>query len=174
MIEIFDEWVKRDVGRMFIQLFDGVLASYVRGSSPLCVLSPVCGRNAALEHNGDVYSCDHYVEPDFLLGNIKQVRLDKLVNSQKQRQFGESKSTTLPTSCKECEFLFTCFGECPKNRVIESPDGSGMKNWLCSGLKQFFGHTKEPMKIMAKLLIAGRNAEDIMSLNRSAPDDGRK
>ncbi|MFW5775466.1 MAG: SPASM domain-containing protein, partial [Chitinivibrionales bacterium] len=137
-------------------------ASYVRGHSTICVLQPTCGQGVALEHTGDVYSCDHYVEPDYLLGNIKQTSIEKLVGSQKQRQFGGSKSATLPRHCKECEYLFTCYGECPKNRVLPSPDGDGKINWLCEGLKNFFAHSKEPMQRMAQLLASGRTAAEIM------------
>jgi uncharacterized protein len=159
---IFDEWVKRDVGTMFVQFFDGVLASYVRGYSTLCVLQPTCGLGIALEHNGDVYSCDHFVEPDFFLGNIKEISIGSLVNSEKQRSFGAAKSTTLPNCCKSCEFLFTCHGECPKNRIFDADDYSGKINWLCSGLKQFFEHTQHHMRVMASLLKAGKDAGEIM------------
>lgn len=155
---IFDEWVRRDVGTMFIQFFDAVLASYVHGFSTLCVLQPTCGLSVALEHNGDVYSCDHYVEPDFLLGNIKQSSIGSLVSSEKQRTFGIAKSTTLPDYCKQCKFLFTCHGECPKNRLFDAPDGSGKINWLCSGLKRFFEHTRHHMQAMASLIKAGKDA----------------
>ncbi len=162
LIGIFDEWIESDVGTMFVQFFDGVLASYVRGHSTICVLQPTCGQGVALEHNGDVYSCDHYVEPEYLLGNIKQTSIEKLVGSEKQRQFGRAKSATLPRVCRECEFLFTCYGECPKNRVLPSPHGDGKVNWLCEGLKNFFAHTKEPMQRMAQLLESGRAAAEIM------------
>lgn len=164
LIEIFDEWIKRDVGRMFVQFFDGVLASYLQGRSSLCILSPTCGEGVALEHNGDVYSCDHFVEPDYLLGNISQVPLGELVSSRQQWQFGAAKSATLPRYCRECEFLFTCHGECPKNRVLTTPDGESGLNWLCAGLKEFFDHTRQPMQIMAELLRRGKNADEIMTM----------
>ena len=162
LIEIFDEWVHNDVGKMFVQFFDGVLASYLRGYSSLCILSPQCGQGVALEHNGDVYSCDHFVEPDFFLGNLLKTPLIKLVSSSQQRLFGEMKWKTLPRYCRECEFLFTCFGECPKNRVLRTPDGEEGLNWLCEGLKAFFSHTKEPMQIMANLLLNHQSASEIM------------
>ncbi|HEX2957763.1 MAG TPA: anaerobic sulfatase maturase [Chitinispirillaceae bacterium] len=168
---IFDEWVRRDVGTMFIQIFDGVLASYVCGYSTLCVLQPTCGLGVALEHNGDVYSCDHFVEPDYLLGNIKQTSIGTFVSSEKQRSFGIAKSATLPNCCKSCEFLFTCHGECPKNRIFDAPDTSGKINWLCSGLKQFFEHTKNHMQIMASLLKEGKDACGIMHSNHFSPHD---
>ncbi len=159
---IFDEWVKRDVGGMFVQFFDGVLASYVQGYSSLCVLSPRCGENVALEHNGDVYSCDHYVEPDYYLGNIAEKPLPSLVCSERQRCFGNAKYTMLPLYCKTCEFLFTCYGECPKNRVLKTLAGEEGLNWLCKGLKMFFMHTKPYMQEMAYLLLNGNSASDIM------------
>jgi uncharacterized protein len=162
LTDIFDEWICNDVGTMFVQFFDGVLASYVRGYSTLCVLQPSCGLGVALEHNGDVYSCDHFVEPEFHLGNIKQTPIGTLVCSEKQRRFGIAKSATLPSCCRTCEFLFTCHGECPKNRILDVPDGSGKINWLCSGLKQFFAHTKNHMQAMASLLKAGKDACEIM------------
>jgi len=164
LIEIFDEWVRRDVGKMFVQFFDGVLMSYLRGRSSLCILQPTCGEGVALEHNGDVYSCDHFVEPRHLLGNILQTPLADMVGSGKQRQFGQAKSATLPSVCRQCAFLFTCNGECPKNRVLTTPDGEPGLNWLCAGLKAFFEHTQGPMKIMAELLRRGRLAEEVMKV----------
>jgi uncharacterized protein len=164
LIEIFDEWVRHDVGKMFVQFFDGVLASYVRGNSSLCILSPTCGEGVALEHNGDVYSCDHFVEPDFFLGNILKTPLVELVSCKQQRLFGEAKQKTLPRYCRECEFLFTCFGECPKNRVLRTPDGDEGLNWLCEGLKDFFSHTKIPMQIMAHFLRNNEDASNIMKI----------
>lgn len=164
---IFDEWVRRDVGTMFVQFFDGVLAAYVRGYSSLCVLRPTCGEGVALEHNGDVYSCDHFVEPKHFLGNLLQTGLAELVASEKQRQFGRAKSSTLPRYCRECRFLFACHGECPKNRVLTTPDGELGLNWLCAGLKAFFQHTQGPMRVMADLLRQGHYADEIMAVARS-------
>ena len=164
LIEIFDEWVRRDVGKMFVQFFDGVLASYVRGRSTLCILCPACGEGVALEHNGDLYSCDHFVEPRHLLGNISRTPLTELVTSEKQRSFGQAKSNTLPRYCRECEFVFTCHGECPKNRVLSTPDGEPGLNWLCAGLKAFFAHTQRHMRIMADLLRRGQFADGIMNI----------
>jgi uncharacterized protein len=171
LIDIFDEWVRRDVGFMFVLFFDAVLASYVRGRSTLCVLSPTCGEGVALEHNGDLYSCDHYVEPRFLLGNISGRPIAELVSCERQRRFGKDKSATLPRYCRECEFLFTCHGECPKNRVLMTPDGEPGLNWLCAGLKTFFKHADRPMKAMAHLLRQGRNADGIVKI--LAEEEGR-
>ena len=168
LISIFDEWVRRDVGQMFVQTFDGVLASYVRGRSTLCVLSPTCGEGAALEHNGDLYSCDHFVEPRHLLGNILETPLAELMGSEKQRKFGQDKQDTLPQYCRDCRWLFTCHGECPKNRVSQTPDGEPGLNHLCEGLKAFFEHTEQPMQLMAQLLQRGRPAADIMQIMAGA------
>jgi uncharacterized protein len=164
LIEIFDEWVHRDVGSTFVQFFDGVLMSYVRGRSSLCILQPTCGEGVALEHNGDLYSCDHYVEPLHRLGNIAQTPIGELVSSEKQRAFGQAKADTLPRYCRECEFLFTCHGECPKNRVLTTPDGEPGLNWLCAGLKAFFAHADRPMRIMAELLRRGQPADRVMEI----------
>ncbi|MBE0616300.1 MAG: anaerobic sulfatase maturase [Proteobacteria bacterium] len=164
LIEIFDEWVRLDVGTMFVQFFDGVLASWLRGRSTLCILSPTCGEGVALEHNGDVYSCDHFVEPAHLLGNIHQTPLGELVSSEPQRAFGRAKSETLPALCRECPYLFTCHGECPKNRVLTTTAGEPGLNWLCEGLKAFFAHTEAPMKLMADLLRRGQTADRVMGI----------
>jgi uncharacterized protein len=171
LIEIFDEWVRRDVGTMFVQFFDGVLASYVRGYSSLCVLTPTCGEGVALEHNGDLYSCDHFVEPRHLLGNIHQTPLPELVASEAQQSFGRAKAETLPEYCRACAYLFTCHGECPKNRVLATPDGEPGLNWLCAGLKAFFAHVDRPMRIIADLLRRGQYADGIMKI--LAQEDGR-
>jgi uncharacterized protein len=164
LIAIFDEWVRRDVGIMFVQFFDGVLASYVRGYSSLCILTPTCGEGVALEHNGDLYSCDHFVEPRYLLGNIREIPLSELVASDAQRSFGRAKSDTLPSYCRECRYLFTCYGECPKSRVLTTSDGETGLNWLCAGLKAFFEHVDRPMQIMADLLRQGQYADGIMKI----------
>ncbi len=171
LVEIFDEWVRRDVGIMFVQFFDNVLASYVHGQSSLCILTPTCGEGVALEHNGDLYSCDHFVEPRYLLGNISQTSISELVSSEAQRSFGRDKSEALPKYCRECQFLFTCYGECPKNRVLTTPDGEPGLNWLCSGLKAFFEHVDRPMQIMAELLQRGQSADGIMKI--LAQEEGR-
>jgi uncharacterized protein len=170
LIAIFDEWVRRDVGTVFVPLFDAVLASYVYGQSSVCVLRPACGDALALEHTGDLYSCDHFVEPRHLLGNIHRTPLQELVASEAQRSFGRAKSEALPKYCRECPHLFTCHGECPKNRVLATPDGEPGLNWLCAGLKAFFAHVDRPMRIMADLLRRGQYADGIMKI--LAQEDG--
>jgi len=172
LIDIFDEWVRRDVGSMFVTFFDSVLAAYVYGESTLCVLRRECGDALALEHNGDLYACDHFVEPRHLLGNIMETPLAVLAGSEKQRVFGRAKAETLPRVCRDCRFLFACHGECPKNRVLMSADGEPGLNWLCNGLKAFFAHTERPMRMMADLLERGLPATGIM--DALAGEEGRR
>ena len=155
LIEIFEEWVRRDVGERYVQMFDVALASWVGEPPGLCVHSPTCGRAVALEHNGDLYSCDHYVEPHYLLGNIAESPMARLVDSPRQRSFGASKSTTLPGQCRGCEVRFACHGGCPKDRFIETHDGETGLNYLCTGYREFFRHVDEPMRIMGDLLARG-------------------
>jgi uncharacterized protein len=130
----------------------------------MCIFSETCGTAVSLEHNGDVYSCDHYVEPDYLLGNIKQTPLVQLVGLGKQVKFGNDKRDTLPRYCRDCDVRFACHGECPKNRFIQTPDGEAGLNYLCAGYKAFFEHIDHPMKLMAQLLRSGRYADEAMQI----------
>ena len=152
LIGVFDEWVKHDVGRIYVQHFDTALANWYGEPHGICVFSPTCGSAMVIEHNGDVYSCDHFVDRDHLLGNIMEVPLSRLVNSDRQRQFGRNKQETLPKLCRECPVLFACRGECPKNRFITTPCGESNLNYLCEGYRMFFSHIDRPMKFMAKEL----------------------
>jgi uncharacterized protein len=161
LTSIFDEWVRRDVGKVYVTTFDVALGSWL-GQHNACIVAPTCGSALVLEHNGDVYSCDHYVEPDHRLGNIRETPLKTLVSSEKQRRFGQSKYDTLPKYCKECPVLFACYGECPRNRFIKTPDGEDGLNYLCAGYKAFFTHIDKPMRAMASLLRQGRYADEIM------------
>jgi uncharacterized protein len=161
LVAVFDEWVRRDVGTIFVTTFDVALGSWL-GQHNACVVAPTCGAALAMEHNGDVYSCDHYVEPGYKLGNVKQTPLASLVTSEQQRRFGQAKFDTLPRYCKECPVLFACYGECPRNRFIDTPDGEGGLNYLCAGYKAFFQHIDAPMKRMASLVREGRYADEIM------------
>jgi len=172
LIAVFDEWVRRDVGRVFVQMFDVALANWVGVPPGLCVHSPTCGTALALEHNGDVYSCDHFVEPEHLLGNINDRHLVDLVASERQRRFGRAKLDTLPRYCRECSVRFACHGGCPKDRFVETPDGEPGLNYLCAGYKAFFQHIDRPMRIMAGLLLQGRAPAEIMGLY--AEEDQRK
>jgi uncharacterized protein len=164
LIAIFDEWVKRDVGKVYVQHFDSALANWVGVPGAVCIFSETCGQALALEHNGDVYSCDHFVEPAYKLGNIQNTHLIELIASPRQVKFGQDKKDTLPRYCRECEVRFACHGECPKNRFIKTPDGEDGLNYLCAAYKAFFSHIDEPMKIMAGLLRAGRFADEITQL----------
>jgi uncharacterized protein len=164
LIEIFDEWVKRDVGQMFVLNFDGALAGWLGRAGTVCIFGRTCGRGMALEHNGDLYSCDHFVEPKYFLGNILQTPMAGLAASAKQRKFGQDKGDTLPRFCQKCDFLHVCNGECPKNRLIETPDGEPGLNYLCEGYKAFFRHADPQMKIMADLIQKGQSAGEIMKV----------
>jgi uncharacterized protein len=159
---IFDEWVRHDVGRVFVQMFDVALESWYRGEASLCVFSETCGRALAVEHNGDLYSCDHYVFPAFRLGNITDTPVGELVASPAQRQFGDAKRDTLPDFCRRCDVRFACHGECPKNRFIETPDGEAGLNYLCAGYKRFFGHIDAAMRFMANELAEKRAPANVM------------
>jgi uncharacterized protein len=165
LIQVFDEWVHNDVGQIFVQTFEATLRSWMRlPSSGMCVFDKTCGYGLALEHNGDLYSCDHFVETDYLLGNIHQVHMHELVSSPEQQKFGEDKHDTLPKYCLECPVLFACNGECPKNRFLLTPDGEPGLNYLCAGYKAFFQRADEPMKIMAMLLFNDRYASEVMQI----------
>jgi len=161
-IGVFEEWVRRDVGKVYVQMFDVTLGAHL-GQYSLCIHAPTCGLALALEHNGDLYSCDHFVEPKYLLGNIRETPMLDLIVSDQQRKFGQDKLDSLPRYCRECEVRFACHGGCPKDRFIRTPDGDPGLNYLCAGFKRFFGHVDRPMRIMADLLRRGRPAADIMS-----------
>ena len=162
---IFDEWVHRDVGRVFVQTFEAALANWAgMGSSGVCVFNPTCGSALAMEHNGDIYACDHFVEPDYLLGNIQDKHMLDLVTSDQQRAFGRDKREALPQYCLDCDVRFACHGECPKNRFLNTPDGQPGLNYLCEGLKSFFHHIDQPAKIMVGLLGMGRPADEVMQI----------
>lgn len=162
LISVFDEWVRRDVGRMFVQIFDVALGIWFGWPSTLCVFAETCGEAPALEHNGDLFSCDHYVDSDHKLGNITQTHLADLLASSRQRTFGLTKSRLLPRICKECAVRFACNGGCPKDRFFKSPDGAPTLNALCEGLRAFFTHIDPSMRIMAELLRRRRSPAGIM------------
>jgi uncharacterized protein len=162
LITIFDEWLRRDVGQVYVTTFDVALGSWL-GQHNSCIVAPTCGASLVLEHNGDVYSCDHFVEPEHRLGNITQTPLATLVASEQQRHFGNAKFDTLPRQCRECPVLFACYGECPRNRFVAAADGEPGLNYLCAGYKAFFTHADAPLKEMVALLRQGRFADEIMS-----------
>jgi len=164
LIGVFDEWVKADVGKVYVQMFDAALASWLGLPASMCIFSETCGNALALEHNGDLYSCDHFVEPKYKLGNITEVHMLQLVTSKQQLEFGRAKRDTLPKYCRECAVRFACHGECPRNRFIATPDGEPGLNYLCAGYKDFFTHIDRPMKLMADLLRQGRYADEAMAM----------
>ena len=137
---IFDEWVAKDIGKIKIQIFEEALRTAFNQEHSLCIFRPTCGDIPALEHNGDFYTCDHYVNPEHLIGNIQDTSLVELLEDPRQIAFGEAKQKTLPRYCRECEVLSMCNGECPKNRFIETPDGEPGLNYLCEGYRHFFNH----------------------------------
>ena len=164
LIGVFDEWVKHDVGTIYVQHFDTALANWYGEPHGICVFSPACGSALVIEHNGDIYSCDHFVDRDHLLGNILTESLTGLVNSERQRQFGLSKRENLPNYCRKCPVLFACRGECIKNRFSVTPDGEPGLNYLCEGYRIFFSHIDRPMKFMVQELQAGRAPANIMKV----------
>ena len=164
LIAVFDEWIRRDVGEVFIQIFDAALGAWFGAPPSMCALAPTCGTAVVLEHNGDVYSCDHFVDSAFLLGNIWDRHIAQLVGSEQQRRFGLAKREALPVSCHRCEFLFACHGGCPKDRLLTTPSGETGLNHLCSGYWAFFNHVRGPMQTMAGLLRKGRAPADIMAM----------
>jgi len=159
---IFDEWVKKDVGRVFVQLFDVALESWMGMDASLCVFKKTCGSALAMEHTGDLYSCDHFVYPENKLGNIMETALENLVDSPQQKAFGQAKSESLPRMCRTCEVRFACNGECPKHRFLTTPDGEPGLNYLCAGYKHFFKHIDPYMQFMAGELRAERPPANIM------------
>ncbi len=175
LIAIFDEWVRRDVGHVFVQIFDVALAAWSGQRPGLCVFEETCGYALAMEHNGDVYSCDHFVEQAHLLGNMQIVPLAELAGSEQQRRFGAAKRDTLPRLCRECPVRFVCNGGCPKDRLLTTPDGEPGLNVLCAGFKAFFTHIDRPMRLMAAELRRGRPPANIMlALAREDVEFARK
>jgi uncharacterized protein len=163
LVDIFEEWVRHDVGRVYVQLFDVTLEAYF-GRHLLCIHAPTCGYGPALEYNGDLYSCDHFVEPRFRLGNIHETHMLQLVASPEQRKFGDDKRDTLTPQCLRCEVRPLCNGGCPKDRFALSRDGDPGQNYLCPGLELFFTHTRPAMQAMARLLQQGRAPSEVMAL----------
>lgn len=172
LIGVFDEWVRHDVASVYVQHFDTALASWYGEPHGICVFSPTCGQAMVIEHNGDIYSCDHFVDPNNLLGNIMTHPAGELISSDKQWQFGRNKQETLPEYCRKCQFLFACHGECPKNRFITTPNGEPGLNYLCEGYQMFFAYVSEPMKFMVQELRAGRAPSNVMKFLESKPKAG--
>jgi len=162
LVGLFDEWIKEDVGNIYIQMFDSTLANWVGEQPGICTLARHCGHAGVMEFNGDVYSCDHFVFPEYKLGNINTDSLASMMYSEKQLKFGTDKYDTLPRQCFECEFLFACNGECPKNRFARTKDGEYGLNYLCAGWKMFYGHVAPYMDFMKKELLNERPPANVM------------
>ena len=162
LIAIFDEWVRRDVGTFYIQYFDSTLANWVGQPPGVCIQAKTCGHAGLIEFNGDVYSCDHFVYPEYKLGNIRTATLAGMMYSDRQTKFGNDKRNALPSQCKECQFLFACNGECPKNRIIKTASGEAGLNYLCKGYYKFFEHVAPYMDFMKGELMAGRAPGNVM------------
>jgi uncharacterized protein len=163
LIEIFDEWLAHDVGRVSVQTFEAALANWLRlPSSGMCVFDSTCGHSLVLEHNGDVYSCDHFVEPEHRLGNLDEKRLAQLARSQQQGKFGLDKLATLPRVCRSCDVRFACHGDCPKHRFTVARDGEPGLSYLCDAYLRFFRHIDAPMQRLTQLLRSGRPAAEVM------------
>lgn len=162
---VFDEWVRHDVGRVFVQTFEAAARNWAGLSgSGMCVFNETCGLGLALEHNGDLYSCDHFVDPEFLVGNIGEASIEALVSSRQQYEFGREKLDSLPQYCLDCDVRFACHGECPKNRFLTTPDGEPGLNYLCAGFKAFFHDVDTPMRLMIDLMRSGRPAADVIGI----------
>jgi len=171
LMDIFEEWVRHDVGRVFVQLFDVTLEALF-GRHLLCIHAPTCGLGPALEYNGDLYSCDHFVEPGYRLGNIHETHMLKLMASPEQRKFGLDKRDSLTAQCRSCEVRAQCNGGCPKDRFALSRDGEAGQNYLCPGLELFFTRSRHAMQTMAKLLHDGRPPSEVMAI--TASEDKRR
>ena len=163
LIKVFDEWVRNDVARFYVQIFDATLANYVGELPGLCIFNGTCGDALVMEHNGDLFSCDNFVYPEYLLGNIASEPLIDLVKSQKQFDFGIDKRNKLPRYCLQCEVRYACHGECPKHRFLLTPDGNTGLNYLCEGYKMFFKYVEPYMKFMADELKYKRPPSNVMN-----------
>ena len=161
---IFDEWVRHDVGQVFVQFFDVALGNWLGAGSGLCQFAPTCGMAGALEHNGDLYSCDHYVYPRHKLGNILETPLETLMESEKQQQFGRAKLDHLPECCLACKVRTACHGDCPKHRFVHASEGQPGVSYLCPAYKQIFSHMATYLGAMAELIKAGRPAGEVMAM----------
>lgn len=166
MCDVFDQWIVKDVGSRYVQLFDATLANMVGVMPSICSLCETCGTGLTVEHNGDVYSCDHFVYPQYKIGNINSERMCDLAFSQRQFQFGVEKRSTLPRECQHCRYQPLCHGECPKHRFTRDASGESFKNYLCDGYKIYFEHTLPYMQTMRDLLLKGQAPALVMQMAR--------
>jgi serine-type anaerobic sulfatase-maturating enzyme len=155
LTKIWDDWYRRDIGKVFINLFETAVAQWMGKESQLCIYHEFCGKGVAMEHDGSLYSCDHYVYPEYKLGNILETSSSRMVFSDKQKEFGYAKFNTLPTRCRECKYLFACNGECPKNRLIRTPEGQMGLNYLCSGLQKIWHHIDQDAQDICRRIARG-------------------
>ncbi len=162
LTQIFQRWIREDVGNIFVQQFEAALANEMGKPAGVCVWNETCGNALAMEHNGDLYSCDHYVFPEYQLGNILETPLLDLVHSKKQQAFGIDKQSGLPQICKDCEVLYLCHGECPKHRFAIGPNGEEKHNYLCAGYKQFFTSIRPELGVLKELLELGQPVTNVM------------
>ncbi len=163
---IFDEWVRHDVGQYFVNVFDATLANWVGVAPGLCTMASHCGHAGVMEHNGDVYACDHFVFPEYRLGNLRQQSLVEMMYGERQRRFSRLKAGGLPTQCRQCAWLKACHGECPRNRFATTASGEPGLNYLCEGYRHFFSHAAPYMDAMARLLAQQRPPADVMDMVR--------
>ena len=161
---IFDDWVRHDVGKTFVEIFDCTLANWMGVLPGICAYSKECGHAGVMEHNGDVYSCDHFVFPEYKLGNIREQSLIDMLYGEKQQAFSRLKHTSLPRQCKECDMEFACHGECPKNRFEKDKYGEPGLNYLCQGYYQYYSHVAPYMDFMKRELLAQRPPANIMNV----------
>jgi uncharacterized protein len=167
LITVFNEWVRNDVGRYYVQIFDATLANYVGEMPGLCVFAETCGEALVMEHNGDLFSCDHFVYPEYFLGNISDASIVDMVKSQRQFDFGIDKRNRLPDMCLRCDVRYACHGECPKHRFLSAPDGQPGLNYLCEGYKMFFRTVEPFMEYMARELKGKRAPANVMNWIRN-------
>lgn len=171
---LFDEWVRNDVGEYFVQIFDSTLAGWMGVPPSLCSMDETCGHAGVIEFNGDVYACDHYVFPEFKLGNIYQDTLTNMMYSERQMRFGNNKRDLLTRQCRECDFLFACHGECPRNRFAQSRDGEDGQNYLCAGYYEYFQHVAPYMDFMKYQLQHEKAPANVMEWIRQDMPEYRK
>lgn len=152
LCSVFDDWYQKDLGRIFVQYFDAAVETWMGHVSPLCTQGPMCGKGLALEQDGALFACDHFVYPEYRLGNIMEAPLDQMAYGKRQERFGKRKEGTLPGYCRKCKYLFACFGGCPKNRLIKTPDGKPGLNYLCRGWQKFFTHIDAPVQKIVRRL----------------------
>jgi uncharacterized protein len=164
LCDVFEEWVRQDMGRIIVQIFEEAARPAYRQNHSLCIFRPTCGDLPVIEHNGDIFACDHFVDRDHLLGNICQTSLISIIESPELAAFGRAKQDKLPRYCRECDVLALCNGGCPKDRIIKTPDGENGLNYLCAGYKKFFTHCRPYTQRMAALRLAGDRPERLMRL----------